>query len=116
LGVKSDRLDQDEGKWSLSLGITLPIFDRNKGPIAAALARRDAQAARFLELQNRIMADVDRALAAKQAAARDVATARQMRETAAQLTRARAEQLAAGDISRVELARAEIELADAMRA
>jgi len=109
-------LDQGEGKWSLSLGLTLPIFDRNKGPIAAALAQRDAQAARFLELQNRIMADVDRALAAMQSAARDVATARQMRETAAQLTRARAAQVAAGDISRVELARTEIELADAMRA
>ena len=108
-------LDQGEGKWSLALGITLPIFDRNKGPIAAALARRDAQAARFLELQGRVMADVDRALLAMQAAARDVATARQIHKTAAQLTRARAAQLASGDISRVEFARAELELADAMR-
>ena len=109
-------LDQGEGKWTLSLALTLPIFDRNKGPIAAALAQRDAQAARFLELQTRVMADVDRALAAMQTAARDTTTARQMRETAAQLTRARAAQLAAGDITRVEQARTELDLADALRA
>ena len=52
------QLDQGEGKWSLGLGVTLPVFNQNQGPIAAAQARREATAARFLALQNRVLAEV----------------------------------------------------------
>jgi len=44
--------DQGEHKFSLGPSITLPVLDRNRGPIAEGLARRDESAAAFLSLQS----------------------------------------------------------------
>lgn len=109
------QLDQGEGKWSLGLGVTLPVFHRNQGPIAAAEARRAAAAAQFLAVQGRVLAEVDRAAADYSSTLADLGTVRTLRaalERQAALVRARH---AAGDTSRLDLARAEVELADQAR-
>ena len=55
--------DQGESKWSPGLTMELPVLNRNQGPIAEAQARREEAAARFLALQARVIAEIDRALA-----------------------------------------------------
>ncbi len=110
------QLDQGEGKWSLGLGVTLPVFHQNKGPIAVALARREGAAARFLALQNRVLAEVDRGAADYAAALADLATVKSMRANLEQQARTIRAQQAAGETSRLDLTRAQIELADNDRA
>ena len=109
------QLDQGEGKWSLSLGFTLPVFNRNAGPIAAAQARRNGLAAQFLELQNRVLAEVNRAAVDMTAAQADMETVRSLHSEMSQQVKVSAAQYASGEISRIELARAQIELADFLR-
>ncbi|MBI3664853.1 MAG: TolC family protein [Acidobacteria bacterium] len=72
--------DFDEGhhKFTLGLALTLPIFNRNQGPIAAAEARRKETAARFTALQALAIGEMERALA-------------QYRSALAQLTQAAAQ-------------------------
>jgi outer membrane protein TolC len=53
--------DQGENKWSIGLSMELPVLNRNQGPIAEAEAKRAEAAARFLSLQARIIAEIDRA-------------------------------------------------------
>ncbi len=110
------QLDQGEGKWSLGIGITLPVFHQNQGPIAAAKARRDVAAARFLALQNRILAEVDRAVADHAAALGDLETVKAMRKNLERQTQTIEAQQRVGETSRLDLLRARIELADNSRA
>lgn len=60
--------DLGENKWNLSLGIELPIFNHNQGPIAEAEAARKEAAAQVLATQARIIAQIDSAAAAHAAA------------------------------------------------
>jgi len=110
------QLDQGEGKWSLGIGITLPVFHQNQGPIGAAKARRDVAAARFLALQNRILAEVDRAVADQAAALGDLETVKAMRGNLERQMKTIEAQQRAGETSRLDLVRARIELADNTRA
>ncbi len=57
--------DFDEGhhKFRLGVSLTLPIFDRNQGPIRAAEARRQEIAAQFLSIQSQIIGESAKALA-----------------------------------------------------
>jgi outer membrane protein TolC len=109
-------LDQGHGKWSLALGVTLPIFHQNQGPMAEAQARREAAAAQFLVLQNRVLAEVERAAADYVATLGDLDALQAMRTNLERQARLVAAQQAAGDTSRLDLARAQIELADNARA
>jgi len=110
------QLDQGEGKWSLGLGVTLPVFNQNQGPIAAAQARREVAAARFLALQSRILAEVDRALANYTSALGNLAAVDEIRTDLEKQAKTFRAQQASGEISRLELTRAQIELADNTRA
>lgn len=110
------QLDQGEGKWSLSLTLTLPLFHQNQGPIAAAQARRESAAAKFLALQHRVLAEVDRTAADYASAFGDLETVKTIRAGLAQQAGAIRAQQAAGEISRLDLTRAQIELADTARA
>lgn len=109
------QLDQGEGKWSIGLGFTLPAFQRNRSAIAAAEARRDAAAAQFLATQNRAIAEVDRALSDYRFAAGDLETVNAMRANLERQTRTIRAQQAAGETSRLDLARAQLEIADNAR-
>jgi outer membrane protein TolC len=54
--------DHGEKKFTLSLSITLPVFDFNAGPIAEAEARRKEAVSRFVATQARAIAEMERAL------------------------------------------------------
>jgi len=110
------QLDQGEGKWSLALNLTLPIFHQNQGPVAAAQANRAAAAARFIALQARVLAEVDRAATDYASALGDLETVKTMRTNLSQQAKTLRVQQSVGEISRLELARARIELADNSRA
>lgn len=56
------RWREDEKRWLLGIAFELPLFDRNEGPIAEALARRALAAARFHQVQNTALANLDRAV------------------------------------------------------
>ena len=61
--------------FTLGLSTTLPIFNRNQGPIAEAEARREEVAATFLEKQAQVIAGSERALALYVAALKELAEA-----------------------------------------
>jgi cobalt-zinc-cadmium efflux system outer membrane protein len=63
--------------FTLGLSTTLPIFNRNQGPIAEAEARRKQAAASFLERQAQVIAGSERALALYVAALKELAEADQ---------------------------------------
>jgi outer membrane protein TolC len=69
------QLDQTDTKWTLMLSLSLPILNRNRGPIAEAAARREAAAASFLALQSRVLGEVETAVASARAAATQVQAA-----------------------------------------
>lgn len=52
-----------DNQWQLSLGLTLPVFNHNQGPIAEAKAKRAEAAAHFLAVQSKAAAEVDAAIA-----------------------------------------------------
>ena len=56
------QLDQTDNKWSLGLALVLPVFSRNRGPIAEAMAGREASAARFLAVQSQAIGELDAAI------------------------------------------------------
>jgi cobalt-zinc-cadmium efflux system outer membrane protein len=62
--------DQGEHKIGIGASATLPIFNRNRGPIAEAEARRKQSEIRFLAVQSTAIQDTERALAAYQRAYR----------------------------------------------
>ncbi len=55
--------DQGSYKWSLGFSFSLPIFNRNQGPIAEAQAVRKEKAAAFLVLQSKVINKIDRTYA-----------------------------------------------------
>lgn len=55
--------DQGENKWSLGVNVTLPVLNHNQGPIAEAKSRREEARAKFMALQSKVIADLDRTLA-----------------------------------------------------
>jgi cobalt-zinc-cadmium efflux system outer membrane protein len=57
-------LDEGANKFTLGLSLTLPIFNRNQGPIAEAEARRKQAGQRFLTVQFQVLSDVEKARAA----------------------------------------------------
>lgn len=63
--------------FTLGFSTTLPIFNRNQGPIAEAEARRKEAAATFLEKQAQVIAGSERALALYVAALKELAEADQ---------------------------------------
>ncbi|OAI57968.1 hypothetical protein AYO49_01630 [Verrucomicrobiaceae bacterium SCGC AG-212-N21] len=52
-------LDQNENKWALGVSLELPI-NRNRGHIAGAEAARELSAAKFLQVQARALAEIER--------------------------------------------------------
>jgi cobalt-zinc-cadmium efflux system outer membrane protein len=67
--------DQGQHKYILLPAAELPVFNQNQGPIAEALAGRDAAAARFTGLQTQVIDAVDGSVAEYQAATRTLASA-----------------------------------------
>jgi cobalt-zinc-cadmium efflux system outer membrane protein len=104
------QLDQTDSKWTIGLTLDLPIFSRNRGPIAEAEARRQESAVRFLSLQSQVIGELD-------AAVQDCRSALLKSKTADDLLANLTKQEAAararrelGEISKLELLAIQLEL------
>jgi len=105
--------DQGDNKWGVGLSLELPVLNQNQGPIAEAEARRTESATKFNALQARVVAEIERGVAAYRAALEKSATADSLLvnlEKQAGVLRARFE---AGDVSRSEVITGQVELAAA---
>lgn len=108
------QFDQGDSKWSLGLGIVLPIFNRNEGPIAEAAARCDEAAARVDALQTAAIAELEAATRAYRIALDRVAQATALlQDLNRQMDIARA-RFAEGESSKLELAQRQQELSSAI--
>ena len=103
--------DQGNSKWTLGITFDLPVLNQNQGPIAEARARRELAAAKFLQLQAQIAAQVDQAVAGWQSARAQLKTADALASAAERQHESVAAQMRDGAATRMELAAAEIELA-----
>lgn len=105
------QLDQIDNKWTLGLNLTLPMFNRNRGPIAEAEAVRREAAASFLAVQSRVLAEVDDAVASYRGALETAAAADEVLSRLEQREENARTAYRLGAISKLELFSAEIEIA-----
>jgi len=97
------QMDQTDSKWTIGFSSILPVFTRNRGPIAEAEARRAEVAARFTAVQANALGEIDLALAAyRSAVSKAAATDGMLGDLQKQERSARA-QHDAGEISRLQL-------------
>jgi outer membrane protein, heavy metal efflux system len=103
--------------FTLGLSVTLPIFNRNQGPIAEAEAKRKEAAATFLQKQAQVIGGSERALAAYSAALNELAEAdqslRQLQDTQLRMTQLA---VSAGEEDRLTLNGVQLENAAVARA
>ena len=108
--------DQGTRVWSLAASAEIPLLNHHRGPIGEAVARRDAAAARVTALQSSIIAAFDLARANFDLAHGKVEqTNAMMSEELAQLRSVR-KQFEAGEVDRLALRTAELEMENAQLA
>ena len=108
--------DQGDNKWSLGLTLTLPVFNRNRGAIRAAGARRSEAAAKFAALQARVIGELDQAEAGCRTARARIEAAGRLQDRLGKREQTARAMLAAGEISRVEVATRRLESAESEQA
>ncbi|HUZ71449.1 MAG TPA: TolC family protein [Stellaceae bacterium] len=101
--------DQGQNKYMLLPAAALPVFNQNQGPIAEAMARRAAAAARFTALQTRIIDQVDGTAASYRAATQTLDTATALLTGEENRERRILRSFGAGAVDRPTLLTAEIE-------
>lgn len=101
--------DQTDNKWTVAFGVTLPVFNRNQGPIAEARARREQAAAHLMVVQANALHELSEAEAVLDAVRLKLATADTALTTTRQQEQRRQRMYEAGDISRVEVLTAQLE-------
>ena len=104
------QLDQTDNKWTLGLTFELPIFSRNRGPIAEAKARREESAARFRTLQAQVIGELDAAVEDCRAAVLKAAAAEDLLANLTAQERAARAQRELGQISGLEFLGVRLEL------
>jgi len=107
------QMDQAANKWTLGLSGLLPVFSRNRGPIAEAESRREETAAAFAGVQSRAIEEIDRGLAGYRAALAKIATADTIQADLQKQGQLAQAQLGAGEISKLDLGSIQLELATA---
>lgn len=105
--------DQGDNKWSFGPSLTLPLLSRNQGAIAEARARREEAAAVVLSLQAHALADLDRTAAGYRTTLLKVADAESLRLNLLKQEKSAEAMLAAGEISKAELAAVRLQLTTA---
>lgn len=105
------QFDQGENKWSLGLTAELPVLNRNQGGIADAKARRAETAARFLALQAKVIAEMDRASVNYSGAQAQLEVAESLTAAQEKQRSALESQVKAGEIARPELLNSDLERA-----
>ena len=103
------QLDTGSNKWTLGIGLTLPILNHNHGPIAEAEAKRMEAAAKFDALQARVLADCDRAAAGVAAARAKLATTDELLAEQGRQIENLQRIIAVGEGDRIALLSAEVE-------
>ncbi len=97
--------DMGTNKFTLGLsGVTLPVFNRNEGPIAEARARRAELAARFEALQAKVISEVDQAARAEDSARAQLALADSLIQVQQTQLQKLQRTFAAGETDRLALA------------
>ncbi len=104
------QLDQTDSKWTIGLALVLPVFSRNRGPIAEALAGREESAARFLALQSQVIGELDAAIEDLRAAVLKSGAADDLVANLAGQERTARAQRELGEISLTELIGIQLEL------
>ncbi len=102
--------DQGSHKWGLNLGVELPAFNRNQGPIAEAEARRTEAAAQFLALQAKVIGQIDQALAGLAAVRDGLRQMETLRATQQQQVESMEATVKAGGADQLDLATARLEV------
>jgi len=105
--------DQGDNKWGVGLSLELPVLNQNQGPIAEAEARRSESAAKFNALQARVLAEIERGMAAYRAGLEKSATADSLLVNLEKQERGLRGRLEAGEVSRSEVIAGQVELAAA---
>ena len=103
--------DQGAFKWALAASTEIPVFNRHKGPIAEAEARRAAAAAQLVALQSRILGDLDAALASEASARARLEEAERLVSAKNALVASARKSFEAGEIDRLALRNQEVEAA-----
>jgi cobalt-zinc-cadmium efflux system outer membrane protein len=103
--------------FTVGMSITLPLFNRNQGPIAEADAKRKEAAATFVQKQAQVIGDSEKALAVYTAALNELAEAdqslRQLQDTQLRMTQLA---VAVGEEDRLTLNGMQLESAAVARA
>jgi cobalt-zinc-cadmium efflux system outer membrane protein len=101
----------DQGNQILTIGLSaeLPILNQNQGPIAEAKARRAAAAANFLQLQAKVMNEIDSAVEEYRAASQQMLTLQSLEEAQAHQRQAVEDQVRAGEAADLDAVNARAE-------
>jgi cobalt-zinc-cadmium efflux system outer membrane protein len=94
--------------FTLGVSLTIPLLDRNQGPIAEAEARRRKAAAAFTETQSQVILQSARALAVYSAASKGLAEAGRFADLQASQREAIEKSVRVGERDRLDLDDAEI--------
>jgi cobalt-zinc-cadmium efflux system outer membrane protein len=97
------QLDQTDIKWTLLVSFSLPLLNRNQGPIAEATAKREEAAASFVALQSKVLGQVEGAVASARAAVTQVQAADTLLDALARQESTAQAAFDVGEISRLDL-------------
>jgi outer membrane protein TolC len=103
------QFDQGQHKWTLGISVELPVFNQNQGPIAETKAKREEAAAKFLAVQSKAIADIDRALAGRAAAMEQMTRQAELTRLAHEQSAAAENQFNVGASDKLEFAGAKLE-------
>jgi outer membrane protein TolC len=101
--------EEKQSYFTLGFSAAIPLFDRNRGPIAEAEARRLKAAAAFQATQADVISKSERSMAVYTAALEELEEAARLEELTAARQRAIRDSVRAGEDGRVELDDADIE-------
>ena len=104
------RWRETERRWMFDFGVPIPLLNRNEGPIAEAVARRERAAADVLALQAATVDAVARSSARYAGALRELQTARDVLAAADTRHAAVREQFELGDVDRTAILGADLEV------
>jgi cobalt-zinc-cadmium efflux system outer membrane protein len=102
--------DQGVRKWQVGVSFSLPIFNRNEGPIAEAEARREEAAAKFDALQARAINEVDSAWVSYQASTQQLTMADVLLQAQQKHQRSIVAEFNIGESDRLALSGGQLEL------
>ena len=108
--------DEGVSRWALALALPALLGSRNRGAIGEAEAAREVAALRVAEVQDSVFADVERSVQRCRGAALELAAADSVLGAAARFLERERDAYDRGETSRLEPARAELQVIRARRA